>query len=142
MEQLGQRPGGSLSSSVWLEQRVCKYAIERMLRGEAGEVGGPSLTSRPGWHSGAALPHPHSATWHSCPCDTKAPHQQNSSFLPPRPAPPSVRQRAMGGGWHLHRCQSGGKMATSGVSEQVPLAVAEPRQPQAGLHPGAEAGLP
>lgn len=84
-----------------LEERVCRRTTERMLTGEAGEAGGPSLTSGPGWHSGAALPHPHSATWHSCPCDTSAPHQQNSSFLPPRPAPPSVRQRAMGGGWQV-----------------------------------------
>lgn len=63
------------------------------------------LASGPGWHSGAALPHPRSATWHSCPSDTRAPHQQNSFFLPLLPAPPSVRHHAVGGGRHLHRCQ-------------------------------------
>lgn len=46
-EQPGHRPGGepqqgmfgALSSSAWLEQRVCECTTRGMSRGEAGEVG-------------------------------------------------------------------------------------------------------
>ena len=111
---------GALSSSVWLGQRVCKGVTDRVLRGEAGEAGSAHIRARLAQRG--ALPYPQSATWHSCPCDTRAPHQQNSSFLPPRLAPPSMRHGAMGGGQHLYRCQSGASMATSGDSGRLPLA--------------------
>lgn len=112
---------GSSNSSVWWEQRLYECMTE-CCEVKPARQAGPWLTSGPGWHSGAALPHPPSAAWHSCLCDMRAPHQQNSFFLPPQPAPPSVRHHAMGRGWHLHRCPSGRSMATSGVSQRVAFA--------------------
>lgn len=56
---------------------------------------------RGGWRGGRAVAHvlarlaqrasppPPTFSYLARPCDTKAPPQQNSSFLPPRPAPPS-----------------------------------------------------
>ena len=133
---------GDPSRYVWSPEQLCVAGAEgvqrcdRVLRGKAGEAGRAHIRARLAQRG--ALLHPQSATWHTCPCDTRAPHQQNSSFLPPRPAPPSVRHSAMGGSQHLYRCQSGASTATSGDSRRLPLARGVATPTSGRLPPGTE----